>query len=51
MGRIVHFGLGNFARARLLDYTSDAGGWDVIGVSLRSTSAATDWLHSILTIR
>ncbi len=39
MGRIVHFGLGNFARAHLLDYTSDAGGWDVIGVSLRSTSA------------
>jgi fructuronate reductase len=36
MGRIVHFGLGNFARAHLLDYTADAGGWDVIGVSLRS---------------
>lgn len=39
MGRIVHFGLRNFARAHLLDYTSDAGGWDVNGVSLRSTSA------------
>jgi fructuronate reductase len=39
MGQIVHFGLGNFARAHLLDYTSDAGGWDVIGVSLRSASA------------
>ncbi|MGC1494235.1 MAG: mannitol dehydrogenase family protein [Sulfitobacter sp.] len=38
MGRIVHFGLGNFARAHLLDYTADAGGWDVIGVSLRSAS-------------
>ncbi|MEP5731084.1 MAG: mannitol dehydrogenase family protein [Sulfitobacter sp.] len=38
MDHIVHFGLGNFARAHLLDYTSDAGGWDVIGVSLRSTS-------------
>ena len=36
MGRIMHFGLGNFARAHLLDYTTDAGGWDVIGVSLRS---------------
>ena len=36
MGLIVHFGLGNFARAHLLDYTSDAGGWEVIGVSLRS---------------
>ena len=36
MGRIVHFGLGNFARAHLLDYTADAGGWDVVGVSLRS---------------
>ena len=36
MGQIVHFGLGNFARAHLLDYTADAGGWDVTGVSLRS---------------
>ena len=36
MGRIIHFGLGNFARAHILDYTADAGGWDVIGVSLRS---------------
>ncbi len=38
MGRILHFGLGNFARAHLLDYTADAGGWDVVGVSLRSTT-------------
>ena len=38
MGRIVHIGLGNFARAHLLDYTADAGGWDVVGVSLRSTA-------------
>ncbi|MEM7318657.1 MAG: mannitol dehydrogenase family protein [Pseudomonadota bacterium] len=38
MGRIVHFGLGNFARAHLLDYTADAGGWDVVGVSLRSSA-------------
>ena len=36
MGQIVHFGLGNFARAHILDYTADAGGWDVVGVSLRS---------------
>lgn len=38
MGSILHFGLGNFARAHLLDYTDQAGGWDVIGVSLRSSS-------------
>jgi fructuronate reductase len=36
MGQIVHFGLGNFARAHLLDFTADAGGWNVVGVSLRS---------------
>ncbi len=38
MGTILHFGLGNFARAHLLDYTDQAGGWDVVGVSLRSSS-------------
>lgn len=38
MGRILHFGLGNFARAHLLDYTFDASGWDVVGVSLRSAT-------------
>ncbi|MEM9579732.1 MAG: mannitol dehydrogenase family protein [Pseudomonadota bacterium] len=38
MGRIVHIGLGNFARAHLLDYTADVGGWDVVGVSLRSAA-------------
>ncbi|MGV6806094.1 MAG: mannitol dehydrogenase family protein [Ruegeria sp.] len=43
MGRILHFGLGNFARAHLLDYTDRAGGWDVVGVSLRS-SAVRDGL-------
>ena len=37
MGTILHFGLGNFARAHLLDYTDQAGGWDVVGVSLRSS--------------
>lgn len=34
--RILHIGLGNFARAHLADYTQDAGGWQVTGVSLRS---------------
>ena len=44
MGQIVHFGLGNFARAHLLDYIADAGGsWQVIGVNLRS-SATRDGL-------
>ncbi|WP_170476230.1 mannitol dehydrogenase family protein [Ruegeria arenilitoris] len=38
MGTILHFGLGNFARAHLLDYTQQAGDWDVVGVSLRSSS-------------
>ncbi|WP_171128555.1 MULTISPECIES: mannitol dehydrogenase family protein [unclassified Ruegeria] len=37
MATILHFGLGNFARAHLLDYTAQASGWDVIGVSLRSS--------------
>jgi fructuronate reductase len=36
--RIVHIGLGNFARAHLCDYTQDAGGWEITGVSLRSTT-------------
>ena len=36
MTHILHFGLGNFARAHLLDYTDQAGGWTVTGVSLRS---------------
>ncbi|WP_170770799.1 mannitol dehydrogenase family protein [Ruegeria lacuscaerulensis] len=38
MGLILHFGLGNFARAHLLDYTDQAQGWDLVGVSLRSTA-------------
>jgi fructuronate reductase len=38
MGRIVHIGLGNFARAHVLDYSQDASGWDVVGVSLRSAT-------------
>ena len=35
-GRILHFGVGNFCRAHLADYTHDAGNWSVTGVSLRS---------------
>lgn len=35
-GRILHFGVGNFCRAHLADYTQDAGDWSVTGVSLRS---------------
>ncbi|WP_298968401.1 mannitol dehydrogenase family protein [uncultured Roseobacter sp.] len=34
--RILHIGVGNFCRAHLADYTQDAGGWSVTGVSLRS---------------
>ncbi|GLK82883.1 mannitol dehydrogenase family protein [Ancylobacter defluvii] len=42
---IVHLGLGNFARAHLLDYTDKVlarrgGDWRVIGVSLRGTAVA-----------
>ena len=55
MGRIVHFGLGNFSRAHLLDYTADAGGWDVIGVSLRSAKVrdglATQGFNYILNVQ
>ena len=53
MGQIVHFGLGNFARAHLLDYTVDAGGgWKVIGVNLRSSTtrdglAAQDYAYAL----
>jgi fructuronate reductase len=53
MGQIVHFGLGNFARAHLLDYTADAGGrWQVIGVNLRSSAtrdglAAQDYAYAL----
>ncbi|MGI9389479.1 MAG: mannitol dehydrogenase family protein [Boseongicola sp.] len=38
MSRILHFGPGNFFRAHLADYTNDAGGWALTGVSLRSAS-------------
>ncbi|MEP2640880.1 mannitol dehydrogenase family protein [Roseobacter sp.] len=36
--RILHIGVGNFARAHLADYTQDAGGWAITGVSLRSAT-------------
>lgn len=38
MPRILHIGVGNFARAHLADYTQDAGGWSITGVSLRSAT-------------
>ena len=53
MGQIVHFGVGNFARAHLLDYITDAGGsWQVIGVNLRSSAtrdglAAQDYSYAL----
>ena len=34
--RILHFGVGNFCRAHIADYTQDAGQWAMTGVSLRS---------------
>ncbi|WP_299677962.1 mannitol dehydrogenase family protein [uncultured Roseobacter sp.] len=36
--RILHIGLGNFARAHIAEYTQDAGGWRMVGVSLRSST-------------
>ena len=53
MGQIVHFGLGNFARAHILDYTADTGGgWQVTGVNLRSSAtrdglAAQDFKYAL----
>lgn len=38
MPRILHIGVGNFARAHLADYTQDADGWQITGVSLRSAT-------------
>ena len=38
MNRLLHLGLGNFARAHVMDYTQDAGGWAVTGVSMRSAT-------------
>lgn len=38
MNRILHIGVGNFCRAHLADYTQDAGGWSITGVSLRSAT-------------
>ncbi|WP_299964875.1 mannitol dehydrogenase family protein [uncultured Roseobacter sp.] len=45
MGRILHIGVGNFARAHLAEYTADAGGWRITGVSLRS-AAVRDGLRA-----
>lgn len=38
MKRILHFGPGNFFRAHLAEYAFDAGGWEIVGVSLRSAA-------------
>jgi len=38
VNRILHFGPGIFFRAHLADYTFDAGGWPITGVSLRSAA-------------
>ena len=38
MKRILHFGPGNFFRAHLAEYTQDAGGWAITGVSLRTAT-------------
>jgi len=52
MRQIVHFGLGNFARAHLLDYTADAGGgWTVIGVNLAPAPRAMVWRHKTMPMR
>ncbi len=54
--RIVHFGLGQFAKAHLLDYTSRASGegnpWRLTGVSLNSAGvrdqlASQDWRYTL----
>lgn len=52
MGRILHIGVGNFCRAHLADYTQDAGGWRITGVSLRSATVrdglqAQDYRYSL----
>jgi fructuronate reductase len=53
--KIVHFGIGAFARCHLLDYMDRLGaqGWGVLGVSLRSPDQKTilepqDYLYSVL---
>ncbi|MEL6566192.1 MAG: mannitol dehydrogenase family protein [Pseudomonadota bacterium] len=38
MGRILHLGVGNFFRAHQAWYTQACPGWDVIGVSFRSSA-------------
>jgi fructuronate reductase len=53
--KIMHFGLGAFARCHLLDYLARLGdeAWGVLGVSLRSTAQKTllapqDYLYTTL---
>lgn len=38
MGRMLHFGPGNFFRAHQAVYTQKAGGWSITGVSLKSAT-------------
>ncbi|MDO5661341.1 MAG: mannitol dehydrogenase family protein [Brachybacterium sp.] len=40
MSRLVHLGIGAFARAHTLAYTADAGGWDVAVFTGRSPAIA-----------
>ena len=52
MNRILHFGPGNFFRAHMADYTEEAGGWRITGVSLRSPAirdglAAQGWRYTL----
>jgi mannitol 2-dehydrogenase len=45
MPRIVHLGLGAFARAHLCDYTQRAGAWSMTGVGLLPEDAAVAAAH------
>lgn len=42
MPRMLHIGVGNFFRAHQAVYTQGAGGWPIIGVSLRSPGIRDD---------
>jgi fructuronate reductase len=53
MPQIVHLGFGNFHRAHQAWYTQQAGGWDIIGVSmtrpdLRDALAADHFAYSLV---
>ncbi len=40
VGRLVHLGIGNFARAHTLQATAVAGGWSVVAFTGRSAAMA-----------